>query len=964
VLKKSNPAIELKFMDKLLTLTAIFIFCIVGSHAQTSAIQGTLHDDGNKPVRGATVSLLLRKDSTLVKNAVSDSTGSFSFTNLSPDSFIITASALDYQQYVALVVLKDTLLDLGTFTMTRQGKDLSNVTIVAKAPPVTQKGDTTQYSANQYKVNADATAEELIKKMPGITVDKAGAVTAQGEQVKKVTVDGKDYFGDDATATLKNLPAEIIDKIQVFDRLSDQAQFTGFDDGNSTKSINIVTKTANRNGQFGRVYAGYGTDDRYAAGGNVSFFKGDRRLSFVGLFNNINQQNFGNEDLLGVTSSSGNTGGGNRGGGGRSGGNRGGGNANNFLVGQQNGISTTNAFGINYSDKWAKNLDVSGSYFFNNSNTGNNQLSNNEYFIKDTANQFYDETALSSTSNYNHRFNLRMEYKIDSSNSIIFTPSLSFQKNDNERIVNGTRYYSLSDLVSKTRYNSDANTSGFNTNNNLLFRHAFPKRGRTISFNVGIAANHREGDIFLESINEYYNSSIENDSIQQYTSQLTNGTTYSGNVAYTEPIGKRGQLQINYSPSVTKNNTNQQVYQFDQVDDKYSLFDSSLSNRFDNTTTSHTGGLTYRIGDRDNMFSAGLSYKFTELNSDQLFPQRGTVNKTFNNLLPNLMWRKKLSAKSSVNFFYRSNTNVPSVNQLQNVINNNNPLFLTMGNPELQQQISNTLSGRYTYTNTAKGSSFFANIYLQQTDDYIANATYVANKDSLLANNILLYKGSQLTKPVNLDGYLSMRSFLTFGMPLKFVKSNFNINGGFTWSKIPGIVNYNRSTTNNYTYSTGAVVSSNISEYVDFNVSYNTSFSIANSSVQPQLNNHYRVQTAGLQLNLISKNGWFLQNDVNNQSYSGLSAGFNQNYWLWNAGVGKKFLKNNAGELKLSVFDLLKQNRSITRNVTESYIEDVQNQVLTRYFMLTFSYKLKNFGTAKAINSRTREDGRRMNPDL
>ena len=333
---------------KLITLTVFFVCNILTSHAQTSSISGNLQDDTNKkPVRGATISLLLRRDSTLVKNALSDSAGYFNFSNIVKDSFIVTINAIDYQQYVSLVVLKDSSIDLGTLSLIRQGKDLSNVTIVAKAPPVSQKGDTTQYSASQYKVNPDATAEELIKKMPGITVDKAGTVTAQGEQVKKVTVDGKDYFGDDATATLKNLPAEIIDKIQVFDRLSDQAQFTGFDDGNSSKSINIVTKTGNRNGQFGRIYAGYGTDDRYAAGGNVSFFKGDRRLSLVGLFNNINQQNFGNEDLLGVTSSAA----GGRGGGGRSGGNRGGGgnsgNANNFLVGQQNGISTTNAFGIN-----------------------------------------------------------------------------------------------------------------------------------------------------------------------------------------------------------------------------------------------------------------------------------------------------------------------------------------------------------------------------------------------------------------------------------------------------------------------------------------------------------------------------------------------------------------------------------------------------------------------------------------
>lgn len=935
-------------MIKPVTLVLFLYLGILCANAQVNTIKASLTDDtDNKPLKGVTVSLLLRKDSSLVKTMVSDSSGDFSFGNLPVDSFIIKAEAIGYQDYLSFIFLKAGENDMGVYSMSRKGTDLENVTVIAKTPPVTQKGDTVQYNASQYKVNVDASAEDLIKKMPGITVDKAGTVTAQGDQVKKVTVDGKDFFGDDATAALKNLPAEIIDKIQVFDKLSDQAQFTGFDDGNSVKSINIVTKTGVKNGQFGRVYAGYGTDDRYAAGGNVSFFNGDRRISFAGLFNNVNQQNFSNEDLLGVTSSSGSSGrqgggSGNRGGGNRGGGNSG--NANSFLVGQQNGINTTNSFGINYGDKWGKKLDVTGSYFFNNSKTNNDQLSNVEYFQQDTASQLYDETSFSNSNNYNHRINLRMEYKMDSFNSFIFTPSVSFQDNNSANKVDGVRYYTLNDLISSTAYSRNSNTSGFSTSNNLLYRHAFAKKGRTLSVNVAIGGNHKEGDIFLTSFNKYYDSTSVSDTIQQQTNQLVNGTNYSGNIAYTEPIGKQGQLQFNYSPSVSKNSSDQKVNNFDSLSNKYTDFNPRLSNKFDNTVTSHNAGVSYRVGNRDNMFSIGLGYKYTELNSDQLYPQQATVNKSFNNLLPNLMWRKKLSTKSSININYRASTNAPSVTQLQNVINNNNPLFFTTGNPDLLQQFSNTLSARYTFTNTSKGQSFFANVYLQQVNDYIANATYTATKDSLLNNSVLLNKGAQLTKPVNLDGYVSLRSFLTYAMPVKFIKSNINLNAGYTWSKIPGIVNYVNSLTNNYTYSGGAVVASNISEYVDFNLSYNINYSVANSSVLEQDNN-YTMQNVGLQVNLISKSGWFIQNDVNNVSYSGLSSGFNQSYWLWNAAIGKKFLKKQAAEVKLSVFDLLKQNRSITRTVTDSYIEDVQNQVLTQYFMLTFSYKLKNFGT-------------------
>lgn len=935
-------------MKKGINSLLVMLLLCASSYAQTGEISGTAVDEASgRPLAGTTASLLFQRDSSLFRSAVTDSIGAFRFGLLPPDSFIVTLSYVGYQQYVSFITINENERDLGEMKMFKQGSDLTAVTIVAKIPPVTQKGDTAQYNASQFKVNPDANAEDLIKKMPGITVDRAGAVTAHGEQVRNVTVDGKKFFGDDATAALKNLPAEIIDKIQVFDKLSDQAQFTGFDDGSATKAINIVTKSGTKNGQFGRVYAGYGTDDRYAAGGNVSFFKGDRRISLVGLFNNVNQQNFSSEDLLGVSG-----GGGGRGGRGR--GNFGGGN---FFVGQQSGISRTSAFGINYGDMWGKKLEVTGSYFFNNANTNNDQVSNAQYFIKDSSTQLYDESNFSGTDNFNNRVNMRFEYKLDSSNSFIFSPSLSFQDNDRSSAVNGVRYYTLNDLISRTTYRSEANSSGYNSNNNLLYRHSFPKKGRTLSVNLSASFNDRKSETILESVNEFFDSGNINDTTQQYTDQVVKGRSYSTNVAYTEPLGKKGQLQFNYSPSWNINSSDQEVFQYDKVADKYSRFDTSLSNRFDNRVTTQNAGVTYRIGDRDNMFSVGLSYRNTHLNSDREFPRPATVDKSFDNILPNLWWRKKFNAKSNIRLFYRASANAPSVTQLQDVVNNNNPLFFTTGNPDLVQQLSHTLSARYTYTNASKGQSFFANVYYQRADDYVGNATFIAAADSVIGDDIILPRGAQISKPVNLNGYNSLRTFLTWGRPLKFMKSNLNLNGGFSWVQTPGLVNKVESVTDNYAYSGGVVLSSNISEYVDFNVSYNVSYNDISNSIQPQLNNNYVNQNVGVQMNLLNKKGWFIQNDVMNTSYSGLSEGFNQSYLLWNAAIGKKFLKNQTGELKLSVFDLLKQNRSITRNVTDSYVEDVQNEVLTQYFMLTFAYRLRNFGTPQQNNRSTNMHG-------
>ena len=949
--------------NKLKFTTFLLILFTGIAAAQNITLKGKLTDKTDKSaLSGATVNLSSQRDSALKKTAVSDSKGNFVFNALNPGSYILRTSFSGYEKIEQRINVQASNLVPIVIPIAKLATELQGVTVVSKAATVRMKVDTVEFSASQYKVNPDATAEDLIKKLPGLVIDKAGNVTTMGDQVKKVTVDGRDFFGDDATAALRNLPADIIDKIQVFDKLSDQAAFTGFDDGNSTKAINIVTKSGMRNGQFGRIYAGYGSDSRYSAGGNVSFFKKDRRISLVGLFNNINQQNFSSEDLLGVTSSGGGARGGgrggNKGGGGASGSFGGGGS--NFLVGQQSGISSTNAFGINYSNQWGNRLTISGSYFFNNSNTNNNQNSGTQYFIRNSPDQFYNETDLSSTKNFNHRLNLRFEYKIDSSNSILFTPALSYQKNSSGYNLNALSFLTDAKPLSNTKSNTTTNTSGYNSSNNLLFRHAFAKKGRTISLNLSVGLNHKNGDTYLSSLNQYFDSTggVRNINTDQYKNQLVDGSTLSASLVYTEPIGKKGQLQLNYTPSVSHNQSDQEVFNYDSIISKYSVFDTGYSNKFKSATTSQTAGISYRLGDRDNMLAVGLSYKNLQLNSDQVFPRVLNVNASFNNILPNLWWRKKINAKNSINVMYRSSTNSPSISQLQNVIDNSNTLLVTSGNPDLKQQLTNTLSTRYTYTDTKNSTSFFANFFLQQASNYIANATYLATADSALSPTIKLYRGSQLSKPVNLDGYLSLRSFLTFAMPLKFIKSNLNLNGGISYSRLPGLVSGTSSISNNYTYNTGIGLASNISQYIDFNLSYTAAFNNTRNSLDATKNTNYVTQNAELQFNLLDKKGWFLQSNITNTSYTGLGAGYNQNYWLWNGGVGKKFLKNQAGELKLSVFDLLKQNNSITRTVDPSYIQDIRNQVLQQYFLLTFTYKLKNFGVAAASRNNNQERDR------
>ena len=933
-------------------LAGILLFSILlsnGVHAQTSNVKGTIKDEVDKTsVAGATIVFYLQKDSfqTEVKSTISDAAGKFELTEIPTDHFFIKISSVGYETLTKRVIINEGVNDMGTVTLAKKGKILSDVTVVSQAPPVVQKGDTAQFSANQFKVNPDATTEDLIKKMPGITVAKDGTVTAQGETVKKVTIDGRDFFGDDASAALRNLPSEVVDKIQVFDKLSDQAQLTGFDDGNTQKAINIVTKTGVKNGQFGRIYAGYGTDSRYNAGGNVSFFKDKRRISIVGNFNNINQQNFGSQDLLGITSSGG---GGVRGGGG-GGGARGGGGADNFMVGQSNGISKTNALGINFSDQYGKKVTLTGSYFYNNSTNNNQSLVNTETFFS-PKNLFSTQTGNTLTVNNNHRVNLRLEYKIDSSNTVFIIPSVNFQNNNSSSLSSVQNYYGAGDSANTSLNKTRSDRQGYNIRNSILFRHSFAKKGRSLSFGLNTTFNKNDGESYTVAQYRFFKSSMVTDSLQnQFYDNATNGHTIGGNIAYTEPIGKKAQLQIDYTPSVQKNQADQQTFSFDGQ--KYSKFDTTLSNRFDNTITTNNAGINYRYSpSRDENLSFGVNLQNAKLESQRIFPTSTNVNKSFTNLLPNFMWRKKLSASGSIRVFYRASTNFPSVNQLQDVVNLSNPLRVSSGNPDLKQSYTHFVSGRYTYTNSKTSHSFFANLFLQTASDYISSATYIATSDSVIQKGIILKRGSQLTKPVNLDGYKSLRTFFTYSFPFKAIKTNVNFNAGFSYNKLPGLINFLQTTTHNYIYNTGIVLASNISEYVDFNISYSVNFNDAKTISTNSSTSNFVNQVGGVQLNLLDKKGWFIQNDVSNQSYSGLTGGLNQSFWLWNAAIGKKFLKKKAAELKLSVFDLLKQNQSIVRTVTGAYIEDAQNQVLRQYFMLTFTYSLRNFGVvAKSSN--------------
>lgn len=920
--------------------------------SQTVKVSGQLIDATDKsPLIGAVVVLVNQAD-TMQQTGVSvDMNGNFVF-NVTSGVYKLKAELITYKDLSLKITVNTNDINLGSLTMQQAATTLKETVVEAKQTRVEQLGDTTQIHADAYKSHPDATAEDLVNKMPGISTT-TGSVTVNGEQVKQILVDGKPFFGDDPNLAMKNLPADIIDKIQIFDKATDQAQFTGFDDGNAQKTINIITKKGKNNGQFGKIYVGGGVgdnikDDKYNAGGNMNFFNGARRISIVELSNNINQQNFSSQDLLGI---SGGSGGGGRGGGGNA--------ANNFLVSQQGGITTTHAAGLNYSDEWGKKIKVTGSYFFNYADNSNNSTLSRNYIIAKENGLHYNQAANAESVNQNHRVNFRFEYTIDSMNSLIIVPKFSVQQNRSTTNLSGINLISNDTTQSRTATNNFSKNYGYDFSNTITLRHKFKKPRRTISLGVATDYNPTNSNGGLFSSNTYYQPTDTTTILNQQSVGNNLGLTISPNLSYTEPLGKKSQLMFTYNPSINKSTIDKRTSNKDSLDANYNQLDTILSNQYSNTYTYQRGGVSYRITDKKLNFMLGVNAQHASLSGTEQFPYALTINKNFESILPQMMFNYKFSKTKNLRITYRTNTSPPGISQLQNVINNSNPLLLNTGNPNLKQDYEQTMNLRYGSVNTTKATNFMVYAMVNYIQNYVANSTLIPSKPDTISHSVILRPGSQLTKPVNLNGYWNARSFITYGFPISKIKMNLNLNTGFTYNLIPDLINEQENLANNYNFSEGLVLSSNISQKVDFSLSYTGNYSIVKNTLQKQSDNNYFNQVTTFKFNWLPYKGIIFNTNITHTLYTGLAQSYNQSYFLWNIALGYKFLKSQALDVRASVFDALKQNNNINRNVTDTYIEDSHTQVLTRYYMLTITYTIKNFknGATVPTENTDKQDG-------
>ncbi len=934
-------------------LSLIVTFLGLAANAQ---VKGILIDSASKkPIDNAVVALVVKSNPTDTSYAFTDDKGQFRFDVVPTSPFSVVIRHMGYwpkAKYVPVSKAEKTI-DVGSFVLAQDAKLLSEV--IVEAPAIVVKEDTIEYNASSFKVKEGAVVEDLIKKMPGIQVDKDGNVTAQGKAVTRVKVNGKDFFGGDVKTATKELPANIVDKIQIIDDYGDQATVSGIKDGDPDKVMNIQIKKDKNKGFFGRVTGGYGTDDRYQGSFNGNYFNNNTQISVLGNSNNTNTSlfNFGGGGNRGATSMmrSGMSAMSDMGGMGaattmmQSGG---GGSSPAFTGGSNAGISTTNSFGFNYRDQWSKRISVYGSYSYNHKNTDQIQ---NSYETNNTTLINNNQDLNSLTKGNSHRFTFNLEYQIDSFNYLKVSPSVNYSGSDaNSQTIFD---YKRPDGT-KTLDGSNKNLNGSEAPNlaaTILYNHKFRKRGRNFSTSITLGTSQNNSEQDVTNLSTQYQPFTFSRNTFQFTDQENNNYNYGVRFTYSEPINKYRSLDFSYSHNLNYGRNDRKTFNVDSATQVKTL-NNFLSNDYENNFYNNRIGVSLRTTKKKYNYTVGISVQPVNLQGKSI--TRDSAYKTIKraNVFPIARLVYNFSRTKTLNASYNGNASQPSFSQLQPVQDFTNPQSTTVGNPNLKPSINHNLNLSYNNFNFITGKVIFTNLTVSTIRNQIVNKT--ARRDSL---------GSVISIPENVNGYYNVLGFYAYSMPYKNRKYVLTLNGSLNFNhnisltdsvriignSLEQNLNRRKINGNNWIITQGFNFEYNYKEILELGtgISYslndNTFKSADGKALTGFQNTSSNAWTFSSNMNLNITKTLVLKYDFDYTINAGLASGVNGNLAIMNASLEKQLFKKKNGIIRLAAFDLFNQNTNISRNVSGPSIIDTRTNRLTRYFMATFTYRLQRF---------------------
>lgn len=922
-------------MKKSITCLFLFFFLITTAFSQNTTLKGSVLDTSEKKTLANSVVAVLRKsDSVMVGFTRSDKAGNFILKKLPSGKSIIMVTQPTYADYIDEIdITGNDGIDVGRIFMTLKSQLLQEV-IVSNAGAIRIKGDTTEYKADSFHLQAGATVEDLLKKLPGIQVDKNGKITAQGETVQKVLVDGEEFFSDDPTIVTRNILSDAIDKVQVYDKKSDQAAFTGVDDGQKTKTIDLKMKDNRKKGYFGKLELGSDANKYWNNNAMINAFKGKRKLSAFGIMSNTGKTgldwnertNYGGSGNMEMNFEDGgiyvNFNGG----------------YDEFERGNFYGEGLPKGWngGLLYSNKWNDKLSANTSYQYKKLNTEARGNSQSKYILPDTL-YYVNDNGTSYSSKFRNTLNGTYEYQLDSSatlkvSAVAYTgKSSTFNNNYSESLDKSGNFVNTS--TRQTAYEADNK----NVNTTLLYRKKFKKPGRTVSVNLQQNYNDKLSDGFLNAAYKYYDDNGFVKKEQLTDQQKLNDnilSTVNGRIVYTEPLSKRSILEFNYS--ITNNHGSSAITTLEKTSassGKYVQTIDSLSNSYSLNVLTNAAGINYRYAKPKKInFSFGGNISRADfVRLDRRVDS--SVGYNFINLFPRANLNYTLPGGSNIYFNYFGNTQAPSIDQIQPVKDNTDELNQRIGNPDLKQSFRQRFSMGFNNYKLLSQRSIYMNF----------NYSVVQNDFSTI--NFVDQLGRRISQPVNVSGNYNIGSYFYYYKMLKKPAARLGFDGNINKNHNTNYINTLKNINNSYNLSLGPRISFIKDKKYDITLSPRVGWTKSTTSIRPDEPTRYWTQDHYADVTFFLPWKFEFNSDITFSLRQKTDAfDRNTNATRWNARLDKKFLKKNAGVLRISAFDILDQNIGFQRTVNSNFISERTYDTFRRYMMLSFIYNFSKNG--------------------